>query len=206
MAIATYTNSGAKSQTAFKVPKQLQVTVDQHDLLKEVYDAETANTRMNRATTKLRSEVRGGGRKPWRQKGTGRARHGSIRSPIWRGGGVTFGPDGSENYRKKVNKIARKKAFAQAMSLAISSDRLIVVDNLKSDGTTKSIAKVLQKIGFSRGLIIVEALTDELRRATQNIPNITVSEAATVSVKNILDAPYILSTKGSMNVFEERIG
>jgi large subunit ribosomal protein L4 len=97
-------------------------------LLKRAYDAYLANGRVGSATTKTRGEVRGGGRKPWRQKGTGRARFGSIRNPIWRGGGITFGPTGVENHTIKMHTSTKRKAIRQALSLALDAGKLIVIE------------------------------------------------------------------------------
>src|SRR5262245_30665646 len=104
MSVATYTKTGNKATTAAKLDKGVfAVEIKNHDLLKQAYLAYLANGRVNLAVVKKRGEVRGGGRKPWRQKGTGRARFGSSRNPIWRGGGITFGPTGNENYTINLN-------------------------------------------------------------------------------------------------------
>src|SRR4051812_38849127 len=104
MAVATYTKAGAKAATPAKLDKSVfAAEIKNHDLLKQAYLAYLANGRENFAVTKSRGEVRGGGAKPWRQKGTGRARFGSSRNPIWKGGGVAFGPTGNENYSRKLS-------------------------------------------------------------------------------------------------------
>jgi large subunit ribosomal protein L4 len=104
MAVATYTKSGTKATTAVTLDKKIfSVEIKNHELLKQAYLAYLANGRINSAKTKKRGEIRGGGAKPWRQKGTGRARFGSSRNPIWTGGGVAFGPTGQENYSIKLN-------------------------------------------------------------------------------------------------------
>src|SRR5690606_12088926 len=104
------------------LPKEVfNVTVENHELLKLAYDAYLANNRTSSATTKTRGEVRGGGKKPWKQKGTGRARFGSSRNPIWRGGGIVFGPLGNENYKKRIPTMAKRVAIKQALTLAHKS-------------------------------------------------------------------------------------
>src|SRR3989344_9527923 len=109
MAVATYTKSGAKATSPVKLDKSIfGVKVDNRQLLKDAYLAYQANSRQNLAKAKKRGEVRGGGQNPWRQKGTGRARFGSSRNPIWTGGGVAFGPTGNENYRLKLNKATKQ--------------------------------------------------------------------------------------------------
>src|ERR1700686_3786197 len=112
MPVTTYTKTGNKATVAAKLDKSVfDVDVKNHDLLKQAYLAYLSNARVNLAVTKKRGDVRGGGRKPWRQKGTGRARFGSIRNPIWRGGGIIFGPTGQENYKRKLNTKAKRQAI-----------------------------------------------------------------------------------------------
>jgi large subunit ribosomal protein L4 len=124
MAVATYTKSGSKATTAAVLDKSVfSLEVKNHDLLKQAYLAYLANGRINSAKTKKRGQVSGGGAKPWRQKGTGRARFGSSRNPIWRGGGIAFGPTGEENYSKKLNTTAKRKAIKQALSIANKEGR-----------------------------------------------------------------------------------
>src|SRR6266545_1054603 len=119
MAVSTYTKSGTKATTPAKLDKKIfGVEVKNHNLLKIAYLAYLANGRPNLAITKKRGEVRGGGAKPWRQKGTGRARVGSSRNPLWRGGGIAFGPTGNENYSHKINTKTKREAIRQALSLA----------------------------------------------------------------------------------------
>src|SRR5882757_6002067 len=125
--IATYTKSGTKATTAAKLDKAVfGVEVKNHELLKQAYVTYLANGRENLAVTKTRGLVSGGGKKPWKQKGTGRARFGSTRNPIWRGGGIAFGPTGNENYSIKVNVGAKRQAIRQALSLAASENRIRV--------------------------------------------------------------------------------
>jgi large subunit ribosomal protein L4 len=119
MAVITYTKSGNKATTPAKLDKKIfGVKPTSHELLKSAYVAYLANGRGNLAQAQTRGEVRGGGRKPWKQKGTGRARFGSTRNPIWRGGGITFGPTGSENYSHKLHTTAKRQAIRQALSVA----------------------------------------------------------------------------------------
>ena len=113
-------------------PKIFDVKISQA-LVHQAVVAQTANMRQVLAHTKGRGEVRGGGRKPWRQKGTGRARHGSIRSPIWRGGGVTFGPTKERNFKKDINKKMKQKAMLMALSDKVANDNLVILDKLTLD-------------------------------------------------------------------------
>jgi large subunit ribosomal protein L4 len=115
--------------TAKTLPKEVfGVEVKNHELLKLAYDSYLANSRLVGATTKQRGEVRGGGKKPWQQKGTGRARFGSSRNPIWRGGGIVFGPRGNENYTKKISTSSKQLAIRQALTLANQSDKILNAD------------------------------------------------------------------------------
>src|SRR4029077_14780932 len=119
MAVATYTKAGAKATTPAKLDKAVfGLDVKNHQLLKDAYLGYLAEGRSNNAVTKKRGLVSGGGRKPWAQKGTGNARFGSSRNPIWRGGGVAFGPTGKENYVRRLNLSAKRTALLQALSLA----------------------------------------------------------------------------------------
>ena len=142
------------------------VQVPNHELLKLAYDAYLANNRLASATTKQRGEVRGGGKKPWRQKGTGRARFGSSRNPIWRGGGIVFGPRGNENYTKKISKTSKKVALRQA--LTVKADNVMLAD-IKTTGKTAEVVKFLKDNKLNRRILIVAEKTPELIRATNNI-------------------------------------
>jgi large subunit ribosomal protein L4 len=129
---------------AVTLPKEVfAVEVSNHELLKLAYDSYLANSRQASATTLQRGEVRGGGKKPWRQKGTGRARFGSIRNPIWRGGGIVFGPRGNENYTKKLPKTSKRVALRQALTLANEADKF-VIDEVKTSGKTAEVAKFIE--------------------------------------------------------------
>src|SRR5665213_4279273 len=121
---STYTKAGAKATTAAKLDAAVfGVSPENHALLKAAYTMYLANGRGNNAVTKTRGLVRGGGKKPWKQKGTGRARFGSSRVPIWRGGGVVFGPTGLENYKKYITTSEKRKALKQALSLAVTDNK-----------------------------------------------------------------------------------
>jgi len=189
----------AETTTAAKtaLPKEIfNVEVTNHELLKLAYDSYLANARLASATTKQRGEVRGGGKKPWKQKGTGRARFGSTRNPIWRGGGVVFGPRGNENYRKKLTTSSKRVAVKQALSLANQAKQIVVKD-VKTTGKTAEIVKFLADNKFARKtLIVVDEKTPALIRATNNIQNVLLVRATYLSVYHILNADHIvLSTK-----------
>lgn len=183
------------------------VEVKNHELLKLAYEAYLANSRANLAKTLRRGEVSGGGRKPWRQKGTGRARFGSTRNPIWRTGGVVFGPLGNENYKKTVPKQAKRIALRQALTLAAQADKIIVTDEFQATGKTKDMAAALQKLGAERRVLIaVTEKTPEIVRATSNLQKVEVSQATYLNVFNILNADKIIVTKDALKAITEWLG
>jgi large subunit ribosomal protein L4 len=175
------------------LPKEVfAVDVPNHELLKLAYDAFLANGRLASATTKQRGEVRGGGKKPWKQKGTGRARFGSTRNPIWRGGGVVFGPRGNENYTKKISTTSKRVALRQALTLANEAKK-IVVKEVVTTGKTAEIVKFLNDNKLERKvLIVVDEKTPELLRATSNIQNVLLVRSTYLSVYYILNADHIV--------------
>lgn len=185
------------TSSAASLPKEVfNVEVTNHELLKLAYDAYLANNRLASATTLTRGLVRGGGKKPWRQKGTGRARFGSTRNPIWRTGGVVFGPTGNENYTKRISKTSKRVALRQALTLANQAKKIVVKD-VTTTGKTAEIAKFLADNKFDRKvLLVVDVKTPELIRATSNIQNVVLVSAKYLSVYHILNADHIvLSTK-----------
>jgi len=201
MAVATYTKSGTKAAAPAKLDKAVfGVASDNHELLKSAYNNYLANGRQNLAVTKTRGLVRGGGRKPWRQKGTGRARFGSSRNPIWRGGGITFGPTGQENYSKQLNTKAKRRAISQALSLAAVDNKIIVVEDLISkDGKTSELVRLLAKVGATRNiLIIVGTKAPELIRASSNLPNVKLISAKYVTVYDVLNADCIVFNQAAL--------
>lgn len=187
------------------LPKSVfEVDVPNHELLKLAYDAFLANSRQASATTKTRGEVRGGGKKPWKQKGTGRARFGSTRNPIWRHGGIVFGPRGNENYSKKLSKTSKHVALRQALTLA-NQDKKILVGDIKTTGKTTEVAKFLAAKKCSekdRVLLVVDEKTPELMRATNNLANALLVRAQYLSVYYILNADKIVITPAAVKAVE----
>ncbi len=174
------------------------VDVKNHELLKLAYDAYLANVRQSSATTLTRGLVRGGGKKPWKQKGTGRARFGSSRNPIWRGGGIVFGPLGNENYSKKISTQSKRQAIRQALTLAKEANKVHVLD-ITTTGKTAEVVKFLADNKFDRKtLIVVETKTPELLRATNNIQNALLVSTKYLSVFHILNADAIVLSKASI--------
>ncbi|HEX4774188.1 MAG TPA: 50S ribosomal protein L4 [Candidatus Saccharimonadales bacterium] len=201
MATATYTKAGTKATTPAKLDKAVfGIEVKNHELLKAAYTAYLANGRINLATTKKRGEVRGSNIKPWRQKGTGRARFGSRYNPIWRGGGIVFGPSGNENYSKQLNTQAKRTAIRQALSL--KSENVAVIEDLAAkSGKTADLAKLLQKIGAERTvLLVVEQKTPELLRAARNLPGVQVVGARFVNVYDVMNADRVVFSQAALKV------
>lgn len=186
------------------LPKSVfAVEVRNHELLKLAYDAYLANNRLASATTKQRGEVRGGGKKPWRQKGTGRARFGSIRNPIWRGGGIVFGPRGNENYTKKISKTSKRVALRQA--LTVQAEKVLVAD-IKTTGKTVEVAKFLKENNLNRRVLIVAEKTDELIRATNNISEALLVSPMYLNVFDILNADHIVIDPKAIEAIESWLG
>lgn len=200
----------AESTTAKKptLPKSVfGVKVENHELLKLAYDSYLAEKRKSSATTKRRGEVRGGGKKPWRQKGTGRARFGSSRNPIWRGGGIVFGPLGIENYKKTVSTNSKRVALRQALTLAAKADKILVSD-VKTTGKTAEVASFVKKhkLEGRRVLIVPEKKTDALARAVKNIPNVESVNPTYVTVYHVLNADKIVVSPKALVQIEAWLG
>ena len=171
------------------------LSVENHELVKLAYDAYLANSRSSHAKTLKRGEVRGGGKKPWRQKGTGRARFGSTRNPIWRHGGVAFGRTGEENFTKKISRSAKLQAVCQALSLKNKDKAVFVLEpTVKLDGKTKTAAKVLKDMKLEDKLVlaVVAEKTPEILRSTNNIPNVKLVRATYLNVFDIMNADAIV--------------
>lgn len=181
-----------------KLNKEIfDLSVENYELIKLAYDAYLANSRSSHAKTLKRGEVRGGGKKPWKQKGTGRARFGSTRNPIWRHGGVAFGRTGEENFTKKIAKNSKKLAIRQALSLK-NAEKAVFVTELKVSGKTKDMVKILKdlKLEDKNVLAVVSEKTDELIRSTNNLENLKLVRATYLNVFDIMNADAI--------VFEEK--
>ncbi len=207
MSVPTFTKSGSKATTAAKLPKEVFAVENvNHDLLKQAYNAYLANGRQNNARVKTRGEVSGGGKKPWKQKGTGRARFGSSRVPIWRGGGITFGPTGEENYTHKLPTATKRTAIRQALTL--KANNIIVVESFEvKTGKTADAVKLLDKLGAVRNImVVVENKTDELVRATNNIPNLKLVQAKYLNVYDLLNADSIILSNKAVDIVSEWLG
>ncbi len=165
-----------------------------------------ANTRQPWAHTKMRGDVRGGGKKPWKQKGTGRARHGSIRSPLWRGGGITFGPLSERTYTQKINKKMKVAAVKMLLSDKVAHDRFMVVDAFEFKGKAQEVARLRAALpGSGKSTVfVVTSHTPELVRAAQNVSSIDVVRAADVSVVDLLHHQYVMVSADAVAALEKR--
>ena len=181
------------------------LTVENHELVKLAYDAYLANSRSSHAKTLKRGEVRGGGKKPWKQKGTGRARFGSTRNPIWRHGGVAFGRTGEENFTKKMAKSSKRLAVRQALSMKNAEKAVFVLDkDVKLTGKTKDAAKVLKdmKLEGKNVLAVAAEKTPEVLRSTNNLPNVKLVRATYLNVFDIMNADAIVFSEAALKATE----
>lgn len=198
-------NLEAKKAATIELPENIFAVAWNPDLMHQVIESMRASKRHVIAHVKGRGEVRGGGRKPWRQKGTGRARHGSIRSPLWTGGGVTHGPTKDKIYAKKINKKVRKKAFFIALSKKLSDGEILVLDTIRfPDGKTKKASRTLHALSKIKGFeklskkgtkIIISPVDKKSALALRNIPGVKIMEARNVNALDLLSARFIMMTK-----------
>ncbi len=174
------------------------------NLIHEIVIAQEANRRNPVANTKTRGEVSGGGKKPWRQKGTGRARHGSIRSPIWKGGGITHGPRSNRNFSVKINRKAKQKALFMLLSDRVNHEHLLLVDVLPTDVIkTAEAAKWMKQLPTGRRVLIVTAKSNpELLRMTRNIPNVSLTTVNALHLADMVNYPTILFEQSAVDAFE----
>lgn len=162
-----------------------------------------ANQRQGTKSTKTRAEVRGGGRKPWRQKGTGRARQGSIRSPQWTGGGVVFAPK-PRDFSFKLNKKVKRLALKSALTTKVNNEKFVVVDELKlNEIKTKEMKKVLDNLKVNKGLVVLEENNKNVVLSTRNIPNVKTAGVNTINVYDILKYESFVVTKEALAKIEE---
>ncbi len=186
------------------LPKEIFQVPMNADLVHQVFISHTANQRQNSAHTKNRSEVRGGGRKPWRQKGTGRARHGSTRSPIWVGGGVSGGPRNEKNWERDIPKKMRKKALFMVLSEKAKNNFLVVLDKMEMEKPkTKEMAVMIQKLPLkNESRLVLNSGGKNIFLAARNIKKTGVSEARNLNIVDLLNYKYLLITKDGIKEIE----
>lgn len=208
MSTATYTKSGAKASSPAKLDKAIfSVEVLNHDLLKKSYLSYLANGRINLAVAKRRGEVRGGGRKPIRQKGTGYARVGSTRNPLRRGGGVAFGPTGNENFKISLNSHEKMRALKQALTLASKAGKVIVIEDFAiPSGKTKDALTLFKKINASGQVLLVTGdRTEPVMNAVGNLQKTKAVQAGYLNTFDILNADQLVITKAALTALKERL-
>ena len=182
------------------------LSVENHELVKLAYDAYLANSRSSHAKTLKRGEVRGGGKKPWKQKGTGRARFGSTRNPIWRHGGVAFGRTGEENFTKKISRSAKQQAIRQALSMKNAEKAVVVLPaDAKVTGKTKDAVKILKdlKLDGKYVLAVVAEKTPEVLRSTNNLADVKLVRATYLNVFDIMNADAIVFSEPALKATTE---
>ena len=202
-----YNLEGEKTGT-IKLPEKIFGLKINNNLIYQVINVQLANKRKHLAKVKDRGEVRGGGRKPWRQKGTGRARHGSIRSPLWKGGGVTFGPNPGKIFNRKINKKAKRKAILMALSSKANDKELIIMEDLKiKEAKTKVmfnlINKILKEEKKSSILLTASQKDENLIKAIRNIPNTKIISVNSLNVFDLLSFKYLFLDKEGIKIIEK---
>ena len=174
-------------------------------LLHQAVVMQLANRRSGDAATKTKGFVSGGGKKPWRQKGTGRARAGSIRSPIWVGGGTTFGPQ-PRDYSYRMPRTARREALLSALSLKNRDGKVIVVDKFEIDVIkTKLMVKALTELNVDSALIVIAQSDVKLERSARNLPKVKVLRVAGLNVYDLLRYEHLILTEAALKLLEERL-
>lgn len=200
-----YNQKGEKTGE-MELPKKIFEIKMNSDLVHQILVSQMSNRRQNIAHTKDRSEVSGGGKKPWAQKGTGRARHGSIRSPLWKGGGVTFGPRKEKNYKKEIPDKMRKKAMFMVLTEKAKGNFLIIIDEIGSkSGKTKEIFGIMKNFPCKSKSAII-ALPEYDKKsflASRNIPKTKTMEARELNAMDLLNYKYLLMPKKSIEVIEK---
>ncbi len=200
--VEVYNLTGDKVKD-LQLPDSMFAVPVKAEVVHQVVVALQSNQRQPWAHTKDRSEVSGGGKKPWRQKGTGRARHGSIRSPIWVGGGVTFGPRKDVNYTKKVNKKVKRLALFMTLSDRVAENALKVVDKLElNEIKTKIFAQALDKLSLADKKVLVVLDKDDdskVLKSARNLPKVQVIKLENLNILDILANEYLLVSEQALN-------
>ena len=184
--------------------KVFDIEINEH-VVHEAVTAQLAAKRAGTAKTKTRGEVSGGGRKPWRQKGTGRARHGSIRSPIWVGGGTTFGPQ-PRSYEKNIPKKVKKLAVKSVLTDKVKEDSLVVIDGFDLEQPkTKKMVSILDNLNAKdqKVLIVLDNITDNVYKSARNLPGVRVVSSNQVTVYDVLNSDKVIMQEDAVSQVEE---
>lgn len=192
------------SKSKISVPEAIFNQTVNKELITQLVNSFVSNSHQGTKAQKNRSDVKGGGKKPWRQKGTGRARAGTIRSPIWRGGGVTFAARSKSSEPKKINKKMYKSAMRSIFSSFAENNKIFLSKDISIENPkTKELLKLLEKIKFNSGLIIVNDLSSNLELAARNIPHIEVTDANFINPIKLLKHDAVLIAEGCLPKLEE---
>ncbi len=209
MKLPVYNQSAQESGQQIELnPAIFDIQKVRSDLVQLVAVAQRANGRQGTVSTKTRGEVRGGGKKPWKQKGTGRARVGSIRSPLWRGGGIIFGPRPERNFSKKVNKSTKRLGMFTVLTQRTKDRKLIILENLELEKPkTRELKDKLANFGkfleAKKLLLVLPSRNENLVRAARNLPNVKTIRADSLNVLDLLNADGILILKEAVPVIEK---
>ena len=200
--VSVYNMEGKEVETMELDDAVFGVEVNEH-LVHMAVVQQLANNRQGTQKAKTRSEVRGGGRKPWRQKGTGHARQGSTRAPQWTGGGVVFAPT-PRDYSFKLNKKEKRAALKSALSSRVAENKFVVVDELKFDAIkTKDFAKVMSNLGVEKALVVINDNDTNVVMSAKNIPTVKTASISTINVYDILTYNTVVVTKDAVNTIQE---
>ena len=200
--VSVYNMEGKEVETIDLSDAVFGVEVNEH-LVHMAVVQQLANKRQGTQKAKTRSEVRGGGRKPWRQKGTGHARQGSTRAPQWTGGGVVFAPV-PRDYSFKINKKEKRAALKSALTSRVQENKLIVVDELKLDEIkTKQFAQVMKNLNVDKALVVINDNDQNIVMSAKNIPTVKVAQTNTIDVFDILKYSTVVVTKDAVATIEE---
>ena len=200
--VSVYNMEGKEVETMELDDGVFGVDVNEH-LVHMAVVQQLANNRQGTQKAKTRSEVRGGGRKPWRQKGTGHARQGSTRAPQWTGGGVVFAPT-PRDYSFKLNKKEKRAALKSALSSRVAENKFVVVDELKFDAIkTKDFAKVMSNLGVEKALVVINDNDTNVVMSAKNIPTVKTASTSTINVYDILKYNTVVVTKDAVNTIQE---
>jgi large subunit ribosomal protein L4 len=204
----SYTKTGAKQDQAVKLDTAIFGVEANQALVGQAYRTYLANGRSAHASTLKRGAVAGGGKKPWRQKGTGRARVGSIRVPQWKGGGVVFGPTGNENYTLSMPIRMKRLAIRQSLSLQATAGNIAVLEDfISAEGKVKPTIELLAKLNLAGAVVlIVPEKTDLIERATRNIQGLQVVSATYLNVYTVMNADHLVFTKASLDIVHDWLG
>lgn len=200
-------NLDASKQGELKLAPAVFDVPMNYDLVHRVAVSLSSNRRRPIAHTKTKGEVRGGGKKPWSQKGTGNARAGSIRSPIFKGGGVTFGPRNEVNFQKKINKKERKKAFVEVLSSKLRDGELKIIESFELETPkTKKLADLFKKLGTEgkSGLVVTLENNDQVKKSLANLPRISFAQAANICSLDLLNYKFLYLEKAVVGYYEKK--